>query len=50
MKRRSVQGLGVIVFTSAMVWFVPGIDDGVESVFQLLVLLDQVILNKRKLD
>ena len=39
MKRRSVQGLGVIVFTSAMVWFVPGIDDGAESVFQLLVLL-----------
>ncbi len=39
MKRRSVLGLGVIVFTSAMVWFVPGIDDGVESVFQLLVLL-----------
>lgn len=39
MKNLFLRIVAVIGVTSLSVWFVPGVDDGVELIFQLIVLV-----------
>jgi len=39
MKNIFLKIVAVIGVTSLSVWFVPGVDDGVELIFQLIVLV-----------
>lgn len=39
MSRLFPRALAVIAVTAVSVWFIPGLDDGVELAFQLVVLL-----------
>lgn len=39
MKNMPVRISLVVIATALSVWFIPGVDDAVESVFQILVLI-----------